>query len=58
MLLMFFDCYSYFYASKICFIILVCVCVCVCVYYYEYLYVFYNIMLDIGERAIALMFPV
>ena len=26
----------------------------VCVYYYDYLYVFY--MLDIGERAIELMF--
>ena len=35
---------------------------CVCVYYYDYLfiylYVFYNIMLDIGERATELMFPV
>ena len=27
-----------------------------CVYYYDYLYVFY--MLDIGERAIELMFSV
>ena len=34
-----------------------CVCVCVCVYYYDYLYVFYY-MLDIGERAIELMFSV
>ena len=27
---------------------------CICVYYYDYLYVCY--MLDIGERAIELMF--
>ena len=27
---------------------------CICVYYYVYLYVFY--MLDIGDRAIELMF--
>ena len=29
---------------------------CICVYYYDYLYVCY--MLDIGERAIELMFSV
>ena len=34
-------------------------CVCLCVYYYRrLLYVFYNIMLDIGERAFELMFLV
>ena len=47
-----------------CFIILVCVCACVracvraCVCTTMIIYVFYNIMLDIGERAIELMFPV
>ena len=29
---------------------------CICVYYYDYLYVCY--MLDIGERAVELMFSV
>ena len=44
----------FFVRSKMCFNI----CVCLCVYSYDYLYVFYNSMLDIGERTIELMFPV
>ena len=47
--LMYFDCISIFSHLKKCFRI------CwMCVYYYDYLYVFY--MLDVGERAIELMF--
>ena len=42
---------SIFIDLKMCFIIS-----CICVYYYDYLYVIY--MLDIGERAIELMFSV
>ena len=40
------------------FFYLKCFCVSVCTTMIIYLYVFYNIMLDIGERATELMFPV
>ena len=35
-----------------------CVSVCTTMIIYLFIYVFYNIMLDIGERATELMFPV
>ena len=40
------------------FFYLKCFCVSVCTTMIIYLYVFYNMMLDIGERATELMFPV